>query len=231
MKRDLIILPITNNKTMVIATDCSGACGEMPNDIISVSPEVTAYYTARVAFMEVMSVGATPIAYTFSNFIKDKYDAVQRGILKLIDELGLDKLDNIGSTETNFEMVQSAVGITVIGTIDKYEEKKHTNHSYACIGYPLIGDEVVNNPDKILSMKDFLELVNDKKVDVILPIGSKGIKWEMKSIFGKTILNSEVDIDKSAGPSTCVVIGFKGIHKEYLKKKFGKLFNFIDTVI
>lgn len=229
MKRDLIVIPVAKNKTMVIATDCSGGCGEMPNDVVNVSVEVATYYTARVAFMEVMSIGATPIAYTFSNFMKDKFDAVQRGITKLLDELGIDNLKSIASTETNFQMVQSAVGISVIGMIDRYEENSYDGLSYACVGYPLVGDDVINNPEKILSMKDFMEQVNDKKIDVILPIGSKGIKWEMKSVFGVDVQSSKIDIKKSAGPSTCVVIGFKSINKEYLENKFGDLFNFIKT--
>lgn len=229
MKRDLIVIPVADNKTMVIATDCSGACGEMPNDVVNVSVEVATYYTARVAFMEVMSVGATPVAYTFSNFMKDKFDAVQRGITKLLDELGIDNLENIASTETNFQMVQSAVGISVIGMIDKYEECIYDGLSYACVGYPLVGDDVVNNPHKILSMKDFMELVHDEKVEAVLPIGSKGIKWEIKSIFDTDAKGSNVDINKSAGPSTCVVIAYKGIHQKYLQNKFSDLFNIIET--
>jgi hypothetical protein len=227
MKRDLIIQSISKNKTMVIATDCSGACGEMDNDIVNVPVEVATYYTARVAFMEVMSIGAMPIAYTFSNFMEDKFDAVQRGIKKFLDELGINNLKNIGSTETNFKMVQSAIGITVIGMIDKYEDQSYEDLSYACIGYPLVGNEVLNNPENILSMQGFLDLLNDEKVMSILPVGSKGVKWEMKYVFGVDVQSSKIDVEKSAGPSTCVVISFKSIYKEYLENKFGDLFNFI----
>ena len=225
MNRDLVVKKISDNNFLVIATDCSGACGNKELDYVNVTTETLAYFAARVAFMEVLSVGATPLAYTVSNLIKDGYDDLHKGINKLLDELQLENIENITSTETNFDMLQSAIGITVIGQLSKQINDNIKGLEYACIGHPLVGDEVVNMQEDMLGMKDFISIIEDDQIPLVLPIGSKGIKRKMQITLNVTPSSTEVDINKSAGPSTCVVIGFKKNRRDELAEKFGKLFS------
>lgn len=227
MKRDIIVSPLNKTQKLIISTDCSGSCGELQLDTIKVSYELMAYYTARVPFMEVMSVKATPVAYTVSNFIKTGYDAIHLGINKVLNELNLSHLPNITSTETNFKMVQSAMGISVIGTMEGKINDNASNLSFACIGSPLVGDEVIGNSNKMIKLSTFTELVNDKKAIKLLPTGSKGIGYKLKKVFNIDALSSDVDLNKSAGPSTCILLGYNKEDENYFRNKLKEQFHSI----
>lgn len=230
MNRDIVVIPGQNGHQTVIATDCSGACGSKALDVVSVSTELLAYYTARVAFMEILSVGAAPAAYTVSNFVKGGYDNIHRGIGELLDELHLTNLQSITSSETNFEMVQSAVGISVVGTLSEPIDDDINGLSLACIGSPLVGDEVVQNTNgQLLEMDTFLRLRNDPKAAKLLPVGSKGIAYKIEKVFGAKAKACDVDLTKSAGPSTCVIIAYQKSDETHFATILKDLFHPILT--
>jgi hypothetical protein len=229
MKRDILITPLGEDIKLITATDCSGAVGENRLDIVNVPNEILAYFTARVAFMEVMSVDAKPVFYTVSNFINDGYEHIHKGIKALLNELDIKDIQHITSSETNFEMVQSALGISVSGILNKEISDCTDSLSFACVGWPLVGNEVVENPEKILSASMFARLANDEKAVQILPVGSKGIAYKLKEVFDITAQSSKVDLYKSAGPSTCVILGYNDMDENYFIKLLGELFHPIVT--
>lgn len=47
------------------------------------------------------------------------------------------------------------------------------------LGYPLVGDEVLRNPEKVLELKDYIEISNSKEIVEAIPVGSKGLKYEL----------------------------------------------------
>ncbi|XMB85774.1 ATP-binding protein [Mycoplasmatota bacterium WC44] len=226
--RDAMIIPISDKEELVITTDCSGGVGQSEDDIVKVPYEVVAYFTTRVALMELLSVGAKPICYTLSNLTTDGYQNIHHGVLKALNEVDISNLENISSSETNFELKQSGLGISFIGKRSKTHVDKIDNLLYAVIGYPLVGDEVVDNPEKIVSLEMFKRLVGDKRIVDILPVGSKGIKFEMKEVFNKTVIKSELDMIKSSGPSTCIIISFEDRFYSELQSELGSLFNLIE---
>lgn len=228
MHRDILVIPITGKQKTIIAMDCSGACGQRDLDVVDVSIELLAYYTARVAFMEIMSVRATPIAYTVSNFLKDGYADIHRGIGRLLTELKLPRITHITSTETNFDMVQSAMGISVIGRLtgDIDDDAKHL--SFACAGSPLVGHEVIQKADKILPMNAFVDLVEDDRAVQLLPVGSKGIAYKLDQVYQKKAVASDVDLQKSAGPATCLLIGYRPEDQAYFTDKLKGIFHPIE---
>ena len=230
MNRDLIVIPSAETQKIIIATDCSGACGPKDLDVVAVPTVLTSYYTARVAFMEIMSVRATPIAYTISNFIKGGYDDIHSGIRQLTDELNLHPLANITSSETNFDMLQSAVGISVIGTMRGEIDDNAEGLSLAIVGLPLVGDEMLQNLDDVLQMNTFTHLLCDIRVQKLLPVGSKGIANKIKKVFGIDTTSTEIDLKKSAGPSSCLVIGYSKNDENYFADKLGTLFHPIETL-
>lgn len=229
MKRDIIITPLGKDKNLITAADCSGAVGMQKLDAVNVPIDVLAYFTARVAFMEVMSVGATPILYTISNFVKNGYDEIHKGIKALLDELGIQDIQHITSSETNFEMMQSALGISVSGILNKDVSNSIEGLSFACVGYPLVGNEVIENSDKVISASLFAQLTNDNKAVQILPVGSKGIAYKLNQVFNATAQSSDIDLYKSAGPATCVILAYKNEDKDYFNNLLGNLFNPIKT--
>ena len=229
MSRDLIVLPDKSGQYTVIATDCTGACGQKEHDAINVSYKTLAYYTARVAFLELLCVHARPTAYTLSSFMKNGYDAVISGISALLKELTLDDLPFIASTETNFDMIQSALAVSVIGTLDRPIDDTTDGLSFASIGTPMVGNEVIEHADRIIQMDAFLSLVNDTKALRLASVGSKGIAYKLKQVFGVTAVSCALDLQKSAGPATCVILGYNKKDEAHFISKLQNQFYPIST--
>ena len=219
MKDDVLIIPINKDESIVIATDCSGSVGEKENDNVKVDYKVTSYFMARVAIMEVLCTGAEIIGYTISNYTGLDWDLWIEGIKKALKEVGKENVPYIGSSESNFKMKESAMGITVIGKKKNILEYKEYNN-YAVIGMPLVGNEVVDNLDKMITLREIVELRDCKDVGTMLPIGSEGVNWEFGNNCGKQILECGLDVDKSGGPSTCIVVNYSDKVENKIKQMF-----------
>ncbi|GAM12209.1 AIR synthase related protein [Mesobacillus selenatarsenatis] len=212
--RDILMIPLTGNENLVIASDNSGSIGLKEWDAVQVPYETVAYYSFRVAVMECMSAGAEPIAVTLQNFCgEDAWDVLLKGIKQGIAELGKPNISITGSTESNFSMNQSAVGITVIGktrgrkAVDQLTFTNQTN--IAVIGRPLVGQEVVEREAEVVPLAVFERICGLQSV-ATMPVGSKGILFELNSLFAdihftEENLVSNLNLSKSSGPSTCFI--------------------------
>ena len=78
--RDLSIIAIGEEKVLVIACDCAGGIGPKAGDAIKVSAEIIGRFTARVALMEVLAIGAEPISLV--NTLSVEYNPTGKGIIE-----------------------------------------------------------------------------------------------------------------------------------------------------
>lgn len=223
--RDYITIPIGGLKELIVTTDCSGSIGENVYDDIKVSYDITSYFSARVGLMELLCAKAEPIAYTVSNLTGCDYHSIHTGVNKALNDLGINQLNSISSSETNFKMVQSGFGITFIGVRDKQTTAPIEDCKYAVVGFPLVGKEVSMFPNKILSLQTFNDLLKDSRIINVLPIGSKGIKVEVADNFNVDVFSDNIELRKSSGPSTCVVIKYPILYRDELLKHYQNLFN------
>lgn len=215
MKRDVTVIPFLD-QSLVVASDNSGGIGLKEKDFVQVPYEVVAYYSFRVAVMECLSAGARPISVVIHNFCDDEsWDAVVSGVKKGLRELGMPTIPITGSTESNFPLLQSALGIVVLGVRgNSFMETSGLQKSskLAVIGMPLVGQEVVNRNNEVLPLPLFQELCHLGNIDII-PVGSKGVLYELQNLLGDDTISPidlivEVDVLKSAGPSTCILMAF-----------------------
>ncbi|KPD00898.1 hypothetical protein LR69_00980 [Geobacillus sp. BCO2] len=87
--RDVLFLPFADGMELAVAADGSAAVGDKPGDAVSVSVDIVAYFSARVALMELLSVGAEAKAVVLQNFIADdRWEALCRGVRRTCRELG-----------------------------------------------------------------------------------------------------------------------------------------------
>lgn len=217
-QRDITLLSVSQEELMVIACDSCGGVGDKPADVVQVPPEITGYYTCRVALMEVLSVGAA-IRLVIDTLAVEWVPTGERilaGIHQCLEEAGLEKTVALnGSTEENFPMTQTAMGITVIGDVNKarlINGASKENDWVVTIGLPKVGHEILHPVDKeVVSLKDFITLRSTPGVKDILPVGSRGIAHEAQLLGDLNKLHIDwrspltVDISKSAGPATCAV--------------------------
>jgi hypothetical protein len=232
VKRDIVVLPLNEKDSLVIASDNSGNIGIKEQDAVKVPYDVVSYYSVRVALMECMSAGAEPISIVIHNFCsEDAWAKLMNGVEKGLAEIGKKGIPVTGSTESNFPLLQSALGTIVIGKRDRTLQENAISlekMKWAVIGRPLVGEEVLIYSEDVVPLSLFGEIC---RLDgtVILPVGSKGVFYELKTMIGDNSilvdhLQCDLDIVKSSGPSTCMLIGFSPELEEVLKQKAGHLY-------
>lgn len=231
--RDLTLIHINDDQIMVIACDSSGGIGNKEFDVVKVDPEIVGFYTTQVALMEILAIGAEPITVVNALAVERNPtgERIIKGVKKALEPLNLSE-DKIitGSTEENMPVCQTAMGMTIIGIIDRVNFRKSSakkQHIAVSVGIPKVGDDVISDKGKeILSIKLLLELVKDNNIYEVLPVGSKGILYELGEMARTSDLNFEleeeieIDIHKSAGPGTCAIISIDENYYSIIKKNF-----------
>lgn len=231
--RDITVVPLTAEQSLVIACDNIGGVGQKEDDVVFSDYATVAYFGFRVAMMECLAVGGVPIAGFIQNFVSDDaWPILEKGFHIVCDELKVGRIPLSGSTESNFKLVQSAVGMSIVATVDREIMRINATPNYAnmaVIGHPLWGEEVLEKLDDILPLSLFRSMLEWEGIFEILPVGSKGIEEEVRTVFhpifdGETI-RSKLDLHKSAGPSTCVVISYDPACEHDIRIKAGHLFS------
>lgn len=206
----------------IVTTDNSGGIGEKPRDIVAVPDRVTAHFAARVALLEQWAAHAEPVSILIHNFSgSTSWENYVAGVTDLFHEAGLDVPEINGSSETNMELVQSAMAVTMIGK--KTEELALENSAWFTYGTPLVGDEVRNRVDEIASLALIHEAMKSGIVHQIWPVGSSGILQEVRLLTGNKEVRVETVLDsmKSAGPSTVVLLAISETEIKKAEALFG----------
>lgn len=215
---------------LLVATDNSGAIGEKELDIISVPYEIVAYYLFRVVLMECVAAGGHPEALVLQNFNGDAaWSSLLRGIHKGLEEANIPSLPITGSSESNFALNQSATSLSLVGrkkyTADQlFDDKLKTDYRIAVVGKPLVGDELLEYPEDIASLKSFIWLSHQTKVAALIPVGSKGIQGELEKVAQNLSVQFPKDLalDKSAGPSTCYLVIYQKDFRETMETQLSE---------
>jgi len=232
--RDLRLIDINKDQILVISCDSAGGIGNKENDIVKTDPEIVGQFTTKVALMEVLAFGAKPITVvdTLSVEMNDTGKKVIKGVRNVLESLSNDlDLDNMitGTTEENFPVSVTGIGITVIGIINKCnwtKPKTYPGLVAAIVGIPNVGNEVLENGDIIIDIKNLMALKEKRYIKEILPVGSKGILYELKemartnNIDFKLEENQILDLKKSAGPATCTIISIEENKYKEFKSNF-----------
>lgn len=229
--RDAIIIPFSKDESLVITSDNSGAIGMKELDEVKVPYETVGYFSLRVAVMECMAAGATPITVVIQNFCgDDDWNQLMTGVQNGLVELEMEDIPVTGSTESNFSLKQSAVGINIIGKKSTDQTVRMQNafdREIALIGLPLVGDEVVLQSDQIVPLSIFRRFFNLQNVD-IWPVGSKGVLSELKRMipnFDENTITSNLDLLKSGGPSTSFLAVYPKNKSKEIRKISGSFFH------
>lgn len=231
--RDVIFIPISETKDIVIAADNVGGVGLKTHDDVTVSYDVIAYFSLRVALTECLAAGAEPFAIVIQNFVdKDVWSDYEKGAQKVLRELNREPLPIVGSSESNFSLLQSAVGFTVLGNglrSNRKTNKTPQDAKIAVIGQPLVGDEVLLHGKHVAPLHLFQQLIVHDDVYEVVPVGSKGIAYEIREIFKSNAFDNRsfdclLNLEKSAGPATCLIITYNQAAEEDIQQMSGDYF-------
>ena len=215
--RDLSLIPLNEKQTMVIACDSCGSIGMKPYDAFKVLPVHVGKTTVRVALLEVMCSGAAVV--TVTNAVCNEMEPTGSEIIRGIkEELKLAAINDVvltGSTEENFKTFSTGIGITVIGIASNNKLKVNQVKKTALvvsIGLPKVGDEInLVKDSELVDYFSIKKLLAEDDVYEIVPVGSKGIAYEVEQLaYNNKLIPSfesmpKVDLNKSGGPATCVI--------------------------
>jgi len=215
--RDVEVVSINQAQYLVASCDSCGAIGMKDLDAFKIPWTVTGRLTTRVALLEVLASGAMPQMMTvaISNEPDPTGDRILEGVREELKAAGLSTLPMAISTEKNMFTQQTGLGISVIGVVDKKQLRIGTALSgddVYCVGLPKVGLEL-NNPEdsEIVQVKDLQSLLDNIGIHDIVPVGSSGILTEAQQLAKSVNCQLSVDpacvldLDKSAGPSTCLI--------------------------
>lgn len=226
--RDLTLIHQNEDTMMVVACDTCSAIGMKEMDVVKVNEELVGYMTAGVVLSELLAFRSKPIVMV-NNFcieMKPTGEKIISGIEKAVADCGLESdMVFTGSTEENMSTSQTSIGLTAIGMIDLknwIKPKTYQGNALIAIGTPKVGLEVVNSKEPFI-IKMLNNISNMPGVNEMLPVGSRGINYEMGELCKSNgldfryIENVEIDVKKSAGPVTCILVSG---HKESLINNF-----------
>jgi hypothetical protein len=226
--RDIEIIPLDNDRSLVVACDSCGGIGIKALDAVKASNETVGKLTARVALMEVMAAGGIPVALTAAICNEDEPTgkALLTGIRLALEESGLEGIALSISTEKNIPTQQTALGITIVGIVKKEALKVHSSRvgSYVyAAGIPKVGQEVLEDHGEIADFDTLKQLIAMSDLNEILPVGSRGILKEGNALALscggaiELVTQTEVDVHKSAGPCTSILFTADKLFKSEIK--------------
>ncbi len=218
--RDVSVFEVGNDSVMVVGCDSAGGIGPKPLDKVKVSGYTLGRFTARVALMEVLAVGAMPICLVNTLSVEPEPTGIEilEGIKSEVQlaRLGHDMVIT-GSTEKNVPVNHTGIGVTIIGLASKKQlkiGKSKPDDLIAAVGVPSVKNEVLaaEKQRKIADLEDLLKLTSCDFVHEVIPVGSEGILHEANvlardsRLHVKMLEHPEVETRKSAGPATTVVV-------------------------
>ncbi len=242
---DVSILRIPTGHAIVVGSTSSGAVGPKSLDEVKVEGRVLGKFLARVALMDVAATGAFPIMLSATLGVEKEPTGreVLEGIRREALVLGLEPSQVlVENTEENFSTVQTGVGLTVVGFVNEGDlrlGKTRPGDLLVAIGTPKVGDEVISAEaqGKVADLKSVVWLTQKKYVHDIVPVGTFGIAYEARILahaVGRQLEMPDkvgVDLEKSAGPATVVVITVDGEKLEDLKTLLRKPITILGQVL
>lgn len=217
---------------LVIGCDSSASIGNKPMDAVQTPPAVAGYYAARVAVMEVLSVGAEVLTVIDTLAVEKEPtgNEIIRGIRKLLEEAGLTAAHVNGSTEDNFVTCQTGIGITVIGDSDETQLKVGCSRIGDCIvmlGELLVGSAVLEQEASQCTIRQLQLLAAAPEVHDIHPVGSKGAGYESELLAElngcgfQPVPGIADKLQASGGPATAVIFAAEERKIRELQSRIG----------
>ncbi len=240
--RDISLIEIDENRYLGVSCDSCGAIGEKEHDVVKTSAIIAGEQTAKVVLAELLSMGFEPFLLSdgLAVEMEDTGKKIIEGFQRAINQLKHSKVHLTGSTEENIKTVQTSMGVTGIGIVakDKLKYKKSSAGDLCvAIGLPLVGYEVLNNLDKVMSIEDFEKIGRLDYVNEIIPVGSKGADYEIGELCKCNSLNIKYkenlsyNIYFSGGPSCSCILSIAEENYEQLKDLMDKPIEILGTFI
>ncbi|MFZ5814742.1 MAG: hypothetical protein ACOY93_05515 [Bacillota bacterium] len=212
--RDITVLDLPGGDRLLVACDAAGGIGPKEQDFVPVPGYVLGRLTARVVLMEAIAAGGRPVLLVNNTCVEPipTGSEILAGILDEGIAAGLGPEQITGSFEKNIPTLQTGLGVTVLALAERAPRTAQPGDLIVAIGRPKVGAEVRLDDPETADLALVQRLAADPLVHDLLPVGSRGIAAEAAEMASSAQLGLEGvapeegwDLDKSAGPATCVL--------------------------
>jgi hypothetical protein len=241
--RDVLLIRFGWGGVLVVSCDSTGAVGRKTRDQIKVDPSVVGRFTARVALMEAISVGAVPLCLSVTLTVEPEPSGreIMKGIRRELRNCEVNEPMIVQSSEKNFMAHQTGVGVTVNALVEESRlrlGKGRVGDIVAAIGTPCVGYQVLKGErtGTIADLKDLNALPSLGFVHDIIPVGSKGALKEARILAADSRLqfrprrNVAIGMDKSAGPATLLLCSLPKFKWSELRQTIDKPLSIIGEL-
>lgn len=233
--RDLTKIGLGNGYSLIVAVDSDGGIGSRPGDFVKTDDYLVGRFAMRVPLLEILASGALPLAAfdTLTLPMDDHGLKIIKGIKDELMEAGLGKdFPLSGSTEDNVPTKETGIGTMVIGIVHDRDFRPGTGVAgdvVVCLGIPKSapGDKVTIDDAQIVKLKEIRQISEKSDIHDILPVGSHGVLYEAMKMADsaglnfRVLENSGIDLKKSGGPGTCIILSCKEMMGKALRKLTG----------
>lgn len=209
------MLPV-GERWLVTGTDIAAGIGLKPADTLAAPPEVVGLFTARVALMEVLAIGATPFLVVAAVGAEPEPTgaALRQGILRSLAEVGLGAESLTGSEEKNIAVQTTALGVTVLGWVAEgwQAQRPRPGDWLYAVGRPRVGEAVLAASGEIADLRVVQRVLAHTGWHDLRPVGSRGIRREAEAWLLENDLRADwavdppLDLESSAGPATVLLV-------------------------
>jgi len=242
---DVSILKIPTGHAIVAGSTSSGAVGPKELDKVKVDGQVLGKFLARVALMDVITTGAFPLLLSLTLGVEKQVTGatIAEGVSREARSIGLDPQQVLlENTEDNFQTVQTGAGLTVVGLANENElrlGKTLPGDLIVAVGRPKVGEEVIaaEARGEIADLRNVAQLCQCRYIHDISAVGGFGIASEAKMMaygVGRQLKLWEkqvLDLNKSAGPATVVLVTMDRERLEDLTSLISKPINVIGEIL
>jgi ribosomal protein S8 len=242
---DVSILKIPTGHAIVAGSTSSGAVGPKELDKVKVNGQVLGKFLARVALMDVITTGAFPLLLSLTLGVEKQVTGatIAEGVSREARSIGLDPQQVLlENTEDNFQTVQTGAGLTVVGLANENElrlGKTLPGDLIVAVGRPKVGEEVIaaEARGEIADLRNVAQLCQCRYIHDISAVGGFGIASEAKMMaygVGRQLKLWEkqvLDLNKSAGPATVVLVTMDRERLEDLTSLISKPINVIGEIL
>src|SRR3954454_561931 len=139
--RDLSVFDV-GEYSVVVACDSSGGIGSKDADTFEAPASVVAHFAVRVALLELIAAGATPVVVVDALSVEMHPTGAEMiaAALELLSEIQLGRDALLGSTEDNVATRSTGIGVTAIGLVPRGGHRPGSSQAgdvVVCVGLPL----------------------------------------------------------------------------------------------
>lgn len=229
--RDLTLVDIHEDYLLAVSCDSAGGIGDKTHDVVRTSPFIVGYHTAKVALMELLCVYGEPIllSSTLSVEMHPAGAEMMRGIESLLKEYDpLHSIELTGSTEENFRVTVTGLGVTIVGRIKKSHwplKKTEAEDVAVMVGDAKYGEEVLQTEkERSLTLHHVKILRELSYVREVVPGGSRGMAHEIALVERASQIRFlqreavEPLLYRSCGPASALLVTLRKEHLKDLQK-------------